>query len=70
MRETGGVVTIIIAVMLAAAIRSAFLGPLFLIVMMIRFHALIENQPIQADWDARLAGISDKFRSLGQGMAI
>jgi hypothetical protein len=70
MRETGGVVTIIIAVMLAAAIRSAFLGPLFLIVMMIRFHALIENQPIQADWDARLAGISDKFRSLGQGMAF
>jgi hypothetical protein len=69
-RETGGVVTVIIAVMLAAAIRSAFVAPLFLIVMMVRFHALIENQPIQTDWDARLAGISEKFRSLGQGMAF
>jgi hypothetical protein len=70
MRETGGIVTVVIAVMLASAIRSAFVAPLFLIVMMIRFHALVENQPIQAEWDARLAGISDKFRSLGQGMAI
>ena len=70
MRETGGIVTMVIAIMLAAAIRSAFVAPLFLIVMMIRFHALVENQPIQADWDARLAGISDKFRALGQGMAI
>ena len=69
-RETGGIVTVVIAVMLAMAIRSAFVFPLFLIVMMVRFHALVENQPIQAEWDARLAGISDKFRALGQGMAI
>jgi hypothetical protein len=70
MRETGGIVTVVIAVLLAWAIRSAFVAPLFLIVMMIRFHALVENQPIQAEWEARLAGISDKFRSLGQEMAI
>lgn len=62
--------TVVIAVMLAMAIRSAFLFPLFLIVMMIRFHALVAHQPTQAEWDARLAGISDKFRALGQGMAI
>jgi hypothetical protein len=32
---------------------------------MVRFHALIENQPINEDWDARLSSISDKFRNLG-----
>ena len=69
-RESAGLFTVAVAVLLALAIRSAFLSPLFLIVMMIRFHALVENQPIQADWETRLAGISDKFRSLGQGMAI
>jgi hypothetical protein len=33
--------------------------------MMVRFHALIENQPINQEWDARLATVSDKFRDLG-----
>ncbi|MGD0106243.1 MAG: hypothetical protein ABSC06_19710 [Rhodopila sp.] len=28
-------------------------------------HALTENQPINQDWDARLASISDKFRTFG-----
>jgi hypothetical protein len=64
-REAGGIVTVIIAVLLAATLRAAFIKPLFLIMMMVRFHALIENQPINQDWDARLASISDKFRNLG-----
>ena len=64
-RETGGIVTVIIAVLLAATLRAAFIKPLFLIMMMVRFHALIENQPINQEWDARLASISDKFRNLG-----
>jgi hypothetical protein len=66
-RESGGVVTVLIAILLAATLRSAFIKPLFLIMMMVRFHALAENQPINPDWDARLSGISDKFRSLGAG---
>ncbi len=61
-REAGGVVTVIIAVLLAAAFRNAFLKPVFLIMMMIRFHVLIENQAVDARWDAYLASISDKFR--------
>lgn len=65
MRETGGFVTLVVAVMLAYAIRAAFIKPLFLIKMMIRFHGLIENQPINQDWDTRLSSISDKFRTLG-----
>jgi uncharacterized membrane protein YhaH (DUF805 family) len=64
-RESGGIVTVIIAVLLAATLRAAFVKPLFLIMMMVRFHALIENQPINEEWDARLSSISEKFRNLG-----
>ena len=49
------------AAVLVGPLRAAYLKPLFLIMMMVRFHALIENQ----EWDARLAAISDKFRDLG-----
>ena len=62
--------TVLIAILLAGTLRSAFIKPLFLIMMMVRFHALAENQPINQDWDARLAGISDKFRTLGSGFAM
>jgi hypothetical protein len=68
-REQGGLVTVLIAVLLAATMRSAFIKPLFLIMMMVRFHALAENQPINPDWDARLASLSAQFQSLGAGFA-
>lgn len=66
-RESGGVVTIIIAALLAGTLRASFIKPLFLIMIMVRFHALIENQAINPEWDARLASLSDKFRGLGVG---
>jgi hypothetical protein len=65
-RETGGVVTVGIAILFALAARAAFVKPLFLIMIMTRFHALIEHQPINADWAGYLDQISDKFRDLGQ----
>jgi len=65
-REVGGVVTIVIAILFAWAIRAAFVKPLFLIMIMVRFHALIEHQPINEAWVARLDQISAKFRELGQ----
>jgi hypothetical protein len=65
-REWGGLVSVVIAIMLTGAVRSAFLKPIFLVKMMIRYHALVENQPINESWDARLAEISDKFRDLGR----
>jgi hypothetical protein len=68
-RESGGLVTILIAILLAATIRSSFIKPLFLIMIMVRFHSLTENQPINQDWDARLANISEKFQTLGNGFA-
>ena len=69
-RESGGIVTVLIAILLAGTLRSAFIKPLFLIMMMVRFHALAENQPINQDWDDRLASVSDKFGTLGAGFAL
>jgi hypothetical protein len=66
-RESGGIVTVLIAILLAGTVRSAFIKPLFLIIMMVRFHALTENQPINQEWDARLASASEKFGTLGAG---
>ena len=63
--EQAGIFTLLVAALLVGPLRAAFLKPLFLIMMMVRFHALIENQPINAEWDARLASVSDKFRDLG-----
>jgi hypothetical protein len=65
-REIGGLVTIIVAVLFALAARGAFLKPVFLIMIMVRFHALIEHEPVNQDWVARLNQLSDKFRDLGQ----
>jgi hypothetical protein len=69
-RESGGLVTILIAILLAGTLRAAFIKPLFLIMMMVRFHALTENQPINQEWDARLSSASDKFRTLGDGFSM
>ncbi len=68
-REAGGLVTIIIAVLLAGSVRAAFVKPLFLIIVMVRYHALIENQPIAAEWDQRLASLSSRFREFGERAA-
>jgi hypothetical protein len=67
-REMGGFITVLVALLLASAVRAAFLKPLFLIMMMVRFHTLVENQPIDAEWNQRLAAVSDKFRDFGSGV--
>lgn len=64
-RESAGLVTIIVAALLAGPLRAAFIKPVFLIMMIVRFHTLVQSQPINQEWDARLASISDKFRDLG-----
>jgi hypothetical protein len=64
-RESAGIVTIVIALLLAATLRAAFIKPLFLVMMMVRFHTLIEHQPLNQEWDARLSALSDRFRTLG-----
>lgn len=65
-RNLGGLATIGIAALFALSARAAFLKPIFLIMVTVRFHALIEHQPINQEWVARLEQVSTKFRDLGQ----
>ena len=53
-----------IGVLFAANVRSAFLKPLFLIMVMIKFHVSIQDQAIDETWDGRLEAASSKFRDL------
>jgi hypothetical protein len=55
---------IAIAVLFAANARSAFLEPMFLIMVMTTFHVSAEGQPINALWDARLTSVSGKFKQI------
>ena len=64
LRENGALVTIVVAALLASTLRAAFIKPLFLVCMMIRFHALVQDQPINASWVGYLDGLSDKFRQI------
>jgi hypothetical protein len=68
-RELGALVTVGSAVLFALAGRAAFVKPIFLVMIMVRFHELIEHQPINRDWIARLDQVSARFRSLGERAA-
>ena len=70
LRETGGLVTVVIAILLAGTLRASFIKPVFLIMLMVRFHTLVENQPINEAWADRLAQMSDKFRNLGRNAVL
>jgi hypothetical protein len=65
-RESGGIVTVTIAILLALAARGAFLKPVFLVMVMVRFHVLIEHQMTNPEWVASLDRLSQKFRELGE----
>jgi hypothetical protein len=67
--NTGGTVMIVGAVLFAGSVRSAFLKPLFLTMVMVKFHATAKNQPINLEWDQRLAAASTKFKELEQQAA-
>jgi hypothetical protein len=67
--STGGLLMVIAAVLFAGSVRSAFLKPLFLTMVMVKFHALTRNQPINLEWDGRLAGASKKFEQLKEQAA-
>ncbi len=68
-RELGAVLTIGIAVLFALAARGAFVKPIFLVMIMVRFHELIEHQAINREWVARLDQLSARFRMLGEKAA-
>jgi hypothetical protein len=55
---------LLLAAFAASNLRSAFLKPLFLIMVMVKFHVSVKDQPINLEWDAKLTSLSDKFREL------
>jgi hypothetical protein len=55
---------LVIAALLASNVRQAFLQPIFLAMVMTKFHLVIKNQAINQEWDARLTSLSGKFRDL------
>ncbi len=65
LREVGGVMTVVVAILLAGPLRAAFIKPIFMTMMMVRFHTAIDGQPINQEWEARLSDISGQFRDLG-----
>jgi hypothetical protein len=58
------VVALVIALLFAGSVRHAFVKPLFLIMVMTKFHVSVQGQPINLEWEARLESISDKFRQI------
>jgi hypothetical protein len=50
-----------IAALFASNIRQAFLKPIFLVMVMTRFHVAVRNQTINMEWDQRLSSVSKKF---------
>ncbi|TVQ87861.1 MAG: hypothetical protein EA400_10120 [Chromatiaceae bacterium] len=59
----------VIAALFAWNVKSAFLHPLFLIMIMTRFHVSVRGQPIDETWDTRLERISGKFAKIKAGIA-
>lgn len=51
----------LVAILFAMNFRQAVLKPLFLIMIMTKFHVSVRGQAIDLEWDERLAGISNKF---------
>ncbi|WFB36831.1 hypothetical protein P3T73_03520 [Kiritimatiellota bacterium B12222] len=59
--ESGTLWMMFIAALFAWNIKAAFLHPLFLIMIMIKFHVSVKGQVIDEVWDARLSAASNKF---------
>jgi hypothetical protein len=60
----GFVAGLVIAALFASNVRQAFLKPIFLVMVMTKFHVLVRNQPINLEWDQRLTSVSKKFREI------
>ncbi len=60
----GFLLTLGIAALFASNVRQAFLKPMFVVMVMTRFHMLVRNQPINLQWDEKLTSVSRKFREI------
>jgi hypothetical protein len=68
-QNIGGLAAFVIAALFAANVKGAVLHPLFLIMVMIKFHVSVQGQEINESWDAKLSGMSKKFGKLKEGAA-
>lgn len=64
----GFVAGFVISALLASNVRQAFLKPMFLVMVMTKFHLVVRNQAINTEWDNRLSGISSKFQTMKDKM--
>lgn len=58
------IIALVAGFLFAADVQQAILRPLFLTMILLKFHSVVRGQPINLEWDQRLEGISDKFRQL------
>jgi hypothetical protein len=70
MQPQGSAIAVLTAILLAAALRSAFIKPLFLIMLIVRFHVLVEDQAIDRDWRERVASLPGTFGTLSPGFVM
>jgi hypothetical protein len=63
-KGAGILFTLLLSGMFAWAVRGAFLQPLFLTMIMIKFHVCVQGQAIEPEWDEQLSRISGKFVEL------
>ncbi|MCC5843581.1 MAG: hypothetical protein JJU05_04950 [Verrucomicrobia bacterium] len=63
-----GIWAFFIAALFAFNVQTAILHPLFLIMIMTKFHTCIKDQPIDETWDARLNKVSNKFQKIKDGI--
>jgi hypothetical protein len=60
----GFIAALVVAALFAMPVRQAFLKPLFLVMVMTKFHVSVRNQAINLEWDQRLSNLSSKFREI------
>ncbi len=58
------ITAVIAALMFTYDVQQAVIRPLFLTMVMLKYHAVVQNQPINAEWDQRLDNVSEKFKEL------
>ncbi|HKP62226.1 MAG TPA: hypothetical protein VJV78_36085 [Polyangiales bacterium] len=56
--------TLVVSALFTWNLRAAFLEPLFLTMIMIKFHVSVHGQAINLEWDERLSQVSGKFVEL------
>jgi hypothetical protein len=60
----GGFLVFVVSALFAWNLRAAFLEPLFLTMVMVKFHVSVRGQAIDLVWDDRLSRASNKFVEL------